>query len=69
VVGEGWTAVLEVPAQSAPADDEVLRALLTPVEGGAVLRTSLVSVLRTDDGRWYVGAVTPETLQAVARGR
>ena len=69
VVGEGWTAVLEVPSQSAPADDEVLRALLTPVEGGAVLRTSLVSVLRTDDGRWYVGAVTPETLQAVARGR
>jgi outer membrane lipoprotein-sorting protein len=70
VVGEGWTAVLEVPAgAAAPADDEVLRTLLTPVEGGAVLRTSLVSVLRTDDNRWYVGAVTPETLQAVARGR
>jgi outer membrane lipoprotein-sorting protein len=70
VVGEGWTAVLEVPAEAAaPTDDEMLRALLTPVEGGAVLRTSLVSMLRTDDGRWYVGAVTPETLQAVARGR
>jgi outer membrane lipoprotein-sorting protein len=70
VVGEGWTAVLEVPAEAAaPADEEMLSALLIPVEGGAVLRTSLVSVLRTDDGRWYVGAVTPETLQAVARGR
>lgn len=69
VVGEGWTAVLEVPAEAAPVDDEMLRALLTPVDGGAILRTSLVSVLRTDDGRWYVGAVTPETLQAVARDR
>lgn len=70
VVGEGWTAVLEVPAEAAAlTDGEMLRALLTPVEGGAVLRTALVSVLRVDDGRWYVGAVTPETLQAVARGR
>jgi outer membrane lipoprotein-sorting protein len=69
LIGEGWTAVLEVPAEAAPVNDETLRTLLTPVESGAVLRTSLVSVLRTDDGRWYVGAVTPETLQAVARGR
>jgi outer membrane lipoprotein-sorting protein len=70
VVGEDWTAVLEVPAEvAAPADDEMIGGILTPIEGGAVLRTSLVSVLRTDDGRWYVGAVTPETLQAVARSR
>jgi hypothetical protein len=69
VVGKGWTAVLEVPAEAAPPDSQAMRALLTPVEGGAVLRTSLVTALRTDDGRWYVGAVTPETLADVARAR
>lgn len=69
VVGEGWTAVVEVPADAVPAGTEALDALLTPVEGGAVLRTSLLSALRTDDGRWYVGAVTPETLQAVSSAR
>ena len=78
VIGTGWTAVLEIPAPAEAGDDALpgsphtddrLAALLTPVEGGAVLRTSLLSALRTDDGRWYVGAVTVETLQAVAGGR
>ena len=51
----------------------VLRALLlaaTPVHGawgsGRLLRTSLVSVLMTDQGSTYVGAVQPSVLYAAA---
>jgi outer membrane lipoprotein-sorting protein len=52
----------------------VLHALLasaTPVHGawgsGRLLRTSLVSVLITDSGRTYVGAVEPSVLYAAAQ--
>jgi hypothetical protein len=51
----------------------VLRALLasaTPVHGawgsGQLLRTSLVSVLITDQGRAFIGAVQPSVLYAAA---
>jgi hypothetical protein len=69
------------PGSSTPAGgsaDEsaaVLRALLgsaTPVHGawgtGRLLRTSLVSVLITDQGSAYVGAVQPSVLYAAALG-
>jgi outer membrane lipoprotein-sorting protein len=57
-----------------PGDDEaVLRTLLaaaTPVHGawgsGQLLRTSLVSVLITDQGHAFVGAVQPSVLYAAA---
>ena len=57
-----------------PGDDEaVLRTLLaaaTPVHGawgsGRLLRTSLVSVLITDQGHAFVGAVQPSVLYAAA---
>ena len=39
----------------------------TPVPGGRLLSTALVSVLITDDGKMYVGAVTPAALQQVAK--
>ena len=51
----------------------MLNALLssaTPVSGtwgsGRLLRTSLVSVLITDSGRTFVGAVQPSVLYAAA---
>ncbi len=51
----------------------VLNALLnsaTPVSGtwgsGKLLQTSLVSVLITDSGRMFVGAVRPSVLEAAA---
>jgi outer membrane lipoprotein-sorting protein len=61
-------------AGSSPGDSAaVLRALLasaTPVHGawgsGRLLRTSLVSVLMTDRGSTYVGAVQPSVLYAAA---
>jgi outer membrane lipoprotein-sorting protein len=40
--------------------------LLTPVDGGSVLSTSLLSVMIADDGRVLFGAVTPQVLAAAA---
>jgi outer membrane lipoprotein-sorting protein len=64
------------PAGGSAGDSAaVLRALLasaTPVHGawgtGRLLRTSLVSVLITDQGSAYVGAVQPSVLYAAAQG-
>lgn len=81
VVGEGWTRVVVIPADAvAAASDAAARSgtgsddalsmlppeVLTPVEGGSVLTTSLLSVMLADDGRVLVGAVTPEVLAAAA---
>jgi outer membrane lipoprotein-sorting protein len=48
----------------------VLLRAATPVHGafgsGRMLRTALLTGLLTDDGRLYVGAVTPEAIQAAA---
>jgi outer membrane lipoprotein-sorting protein len=56
-----------------PNQGELLARLLgsaTPVHGafgsGRLLRTTLVTVLLTDNGRLYAGAVTPEAIQAAA---
>ncbi|HEY0935069.1 MAG TPA: DUF2092 domain-containing protein, partial [Trebonia sp.] len=67
------------PGSGAPASgngDAVLRTLLnsaTAVHGawgsGRLLRTSLVSVLITDSGTAYVGAVRPSVLYAAAAGK
>ena len=60
---------------SAGDSSAVLGALLasaTPVHGawgtGRLLRTSLVSVLMTDQGSTFVGAVEPSVLYAAASG-
>lgn len=44
----------------------MLDSLTQPVDGGRIISTSLVTVLFTDDGRVFAGAVTPEHLIAVA---
>lgn len=44
----------------------LLDAATSEVEGGRALRTALVSVLLTDDGRVLAGSVPVETLQATA---
>lgn len=65
VTGEGWSRVISVPVPaevtgSAPELDQ----LLTPVDGGRALQTTLVSALLTDDGRLLIGAVSVADLQA-----
>lgn len=72
LIGEGWTAVrqLSLPANLQKNDRSgMYNALMkasTPVDGGRVLRTKLVSAFLTDDGRLFVGAVTPDVLTAAA---
>ena len=73
--GTGLTAPSGSGSGDSPSGDSaaVLNALLqsaTPVSGawgsGRLLRTSLVSVLITDGGRMFVGAVQPSVLYAAA---
>lgn len=78
VVGEGWSAVVVLPAAppGAPGADAMdgfgaeasalLGTIAEPVDGGRVLRTSLATVLFTDDGRVLAGAVTVDRLLDVA---
>jgi outer membrane lipoprotein-sorting protein len=74
--GSGWTSVLELtPGKSALArltKGGVLNAL-TPVSGswgkGRLLDSALLSVLVTDDGRVFSGAVDPADLYAAARAK
>jgi outer membrane lipoprotein-sorting protein len=72
-IGEGWTAVVVGDGNAAfssagsPRVMSTLMDAFTPVPGGRLLSTALVSVLLTDDGKMYVGAVTPAALQQVAK--
>ncbi|HEX5728003.1 hypothetical protein [Microbacterium sp.] len=78
VLGEGWSAVAELPASedggaSTNPDAEtreLLEGITTVVPDGRALETSLVSVLIADDGRILVGAVPVSRLvEAAATGR
>jgi hypothetical protein len=56
--------------EAAPSLVSTLSRAMTPVSGswgsGQMLRTKLVTVLLTSDGRLLVGAVTPATLEQAA---
>lgn len=80
VIGEGWSAVVELPNTSEagadvfsgldPEQSAMLENVTTEVDGGRVLQTSLVTVLITDDGRVLAGAVPAERLvEAAQSGR
>ncbi|GAA2786677.1 LolA family protein [Streptomyces showdoensis] len=74
VIGEGWTTIATLDSGApAPKTDEApkevrgfLDALGDKVSGkfgsGTVFKTKIVNALMTDDGKVYVGAVTPQTL-------
>jgi outer membrane lipoprotein-sorting protein len=74
-IGQGWTTVVEVPAAQAGElrQSELGSALFRDAErvsgrfgDGALLTGTLTSALLTDDGRLFVGALTPDTLLAAA---
>ncbi|MCG2624708.1 DUF2092 domain-containing protein [Arthrobacter sp. I2-34] len=72
VAGEGWDAVVALPAGSVPADvagSELLRQATYAVPNGRAMTTALVSVLLTNDGRVFAGSVPLERLQAAAEAR
>lgn len=74
IIGEGWTAIAAfdsgAPApktEDAPKEAQgFLDALGDKVSGkfgsGTVFKTKIVNALMTDDGKVYVGAVTPQAL-------
>jgi outer membrane lipoprotein-sorting protein len=69
VIGTGWDAVVAVPADAsgrAVAASPLYSQLTEAVDGGRAVSTTLLSVLITDDGRVFAGAVPVERLQAVA---
>jgi outer membrane lipoprotein-sorting protein len=78
VLGSSWTSLLvardvKLGSAGSGSDARLLQELLrtaTPVQGafghGRLLRTTLLTVLLTDDGRVYAGAVTPAALEAAA---
>ncbi|GLW70293.1 hypothetical protein Kpho02_25920 [Kitasatospora phosalacinea] len=66
VIGEGWTTVLH-GAAGADAAKGLGKFAGRHVDGGTLVSTRIVNALITDDGRVYLGAVTPETLQKAAK--
>lgn len=78
VIGSGWSTIVGVTPAAGSTDGTsstdadttgLLDQLTTKVDGGRVLETSLVSVLLTDDGRVFAGAVDASTLQAAVAGQ
>jgi outer membrane lipoprotein-sorting protein len=67
VLGEGWTRVVVLDGVELPEEAAAMVAQLsTPVEGGRVVTSALVSVLLLDDGRVLVGPVPAERLVELA---
>jgi outer membrane lipoprotein-sorting protein len=70
VLGKGWTAVAVLPAGGAGGALGMLQGAASPVSGswgsGHLIRTTLFSVLITDNGHVLVGAVQPSVLYADA---
>ncbi|WP_406283589.1 LolA family protein [Embleya sp. NBC_00896] len=70
LLGEGWATVVELPAGGEAQDATgLLGKLGKPVPGGTLINTRLLTVLSTDSGRVFVGAVDGDTLQRVAEQR
>lgn len=73
VVGSGWTSIIAVPASAlggmpglTSSESRTLTQLTQSVNDGRGLQTSLFSVLMTDDGRLYAGAVPLSALESAA---
>ncbi|MCW2613332.1 MAG: hypothetical protein JWN08_326, partial [Frankiales bacterium] len=67
LLGKGWTSVVELAGVEVPEDAAgLLDQLSTPVAGGRVVTSSLVSLLLLDDGRVLAGAVPADRLVELA---
>ena len=69
LLGSGWTAVVETTMPTDQANGSstgLLDKIATPVPGGRLITSALVSVLITDDGRVFAGPVDGADLQKVA---
>jgi outer membrane lipoprotein-sorting protein len=77
VLGSGWTSVVSLklptgaPSPRGTRDatssaSSLLEQMSSPVAGGRVVTTALLTVFLADDGTVYAGAVSPADLQQVA---
>ena len=75
VLGSGWTAVIETKMlgqstssgpSSGPSIGDVLNRIATPVKGGRLVTSALLSVFIADDGEVFAGPVSPAAIQQVA---
>jgi len=72
LLGKGWTAVVVVKEPSIaenpqrPSTFDILDKIATPVSGGRLITSALVSVFIADDGTVYAGPVSATALQQVA---
>jgi len=67
VLGQGWTTVVELEGVEVPEDAAgLLDQVATPVAGGRVVSSTLLSVLLLDDGRVLAGAVPADRLVELA---
>ncbi|MYW05118.1 DUF2092 domain-containing protein [Streptomyces sp. SID3343] len=72
LLGDGWATVVELPGGGAGQGKDVtgmLGKLGKPVPGGTLINTRLISVLTTDSGHVFAGAVDGDTLRRVAEQR
>jgi hypothetical protein len=75
-LGHGWTAVVKVSGNplgsSAPGSgldasaSEILNQIATPVKGGRIVTSALLTVFIADDGTVYAGPVSADAIQQVA---
>jgi len=72
VLGSGWTAVVETGAltpsnsPSGPSFGDLLNKVATPVQGGRVISSALLSVFIADNGRVFVGPVSTSAIEKIA---
>jgi outer membrane lipoprotein-sorting protein len=81
VLGKGWTAVVEQTSDAGsgqptggpevrkfggPSTSDLLNEIATPVAGGRLVTSVLVSIFIADDGRIFAGPVSGAALQQVA---
>ncbi len=73
VLGTGWTAVVEVKnppgglgSTNGPSSMDILNHIATPVSGGKLITSALVSVFIADDGTVYAGPVSAAAIEQVA---
>jgi outer membrane lipoprotein-sorting protein len=73
VIGKDWTSVFvdSLSTDQAPSDsggnlNQALDEFATPVDGGHLITTSLLSIFITHDNRLLVGAVSPQYIEHVA---
>jgi outer membrane lipoprotein-sorting protein len=67
LLGSGWTSVLKIPSAGGQASGvPMLNEVATPVPGGHLITTALLSVLIADDGTVYAGPVSGSALEHVA---